>query len=216
LALHLIVIPGLTEQLAENRRKSFAASLFNRAGREAARAAAQGSRYVTHKEAGEMRRRGEELVRQGRALIRAADRLTGDDEAIVDFASLPGRSPEMRAEALYMGRRIRDRMFPGNVFGEPAWDILLALYLATLKDGPLPVEPLFKELALGSATGGRYIAFLGDCDLVAHMDTDGVEPAKAWLTSGGVRLMTRFFELTESAAPRSEIGIARRRRGRGG
>jgi hypothetical protein len=34
------------------------------------------------------------------------------------------------AERLYSNRRIRDAMFPPGLFGEPAWDLLLALYIA--------------------------------------------------------------------------------------
>jgi hypothetical protein len=37
-------------------------------------------------------------------------------------------------EKLYSDRRRRDDYFPGGLFGEPAWDLLLALFIA-LEDG---------------------------------------------------------------------------------
>lgn len=38
------------------------------------------------------------------------------------------------AEKLYSDRRRRDDYFPRGLFGEPAWDLLLALFIA-LEDG---------------------------------------------------------------------------------
>ncbi len=41
-----------------------------------------------------------------------------------------GQSLRIVAERLYAERRKRDEYFPPSLFGEPAWDLLLALFIA--------------------------------------------------------------------------------------
>ncbi|HWT14036.1 MAG TPA: hypothetical protein VN231_14880 [Allosphingosinicella sp.] len=43
---------------------------------------------------------------------------------------LPGSSLHAVAERLYSERRRRDEHFPRGIFGEPAWDMMLALFIA--------------------------------------------------------------------------------------
>ena len=137
-------------------------------------------------------------------MIRAAENLGANIEAAgtpasVDFDALPGRSPEARAEALYVGRRIRDGLFPRNVFSEPAWDILLALFLAKRSGKSLEIDAVFYECAIPVATGRRFVNYLAESDLV-EIDDDRGAP-HCVLSATGSRLLRRFFELTEGVVP---------------
>jgi predicted transcriptional regulator len=153
-----------------------------------------------------MLREGEELIRRGRALVRAAENLGASVEshysaqgASVDFSALPGRSSEGRAEALYTGRRIRDRLFPRDIFGEFAWDLLLALFLAERSGETLQIATIFSDCGITSSTGMRYVKHVEGLGLVQ------IDPAQSsgtvTLSSEGSRLIRRFFDLTEGAAP---------------
>lgn len=150
-------------------------------------------------------RDGLDLVRRGRAMVQAAENLGATldprSEPLVDFNSLPGRSPEARAEALYAGRRIRDGIFPQGVFSEPAWDIMLALFLADRSGKAINVETVFPECHIPRSTGNRHVAHLIELGLVEMRDA-GPEQS-ATLSAMGSRLIRRFFELTEGSAPAS-------------
>ena len=157
-------------------------------------------------------REGQDMVRKGRALIRAAENLGARTELDpfsepenVDFGALCGKSAEARAEALYLGRRIRDRLFPDGLFTEPAWDILLALFLAQRDGGAVVVETVFVECRLSSATGLRFIALLDELGLIDDRTSEGDARKRIALSQSGVRLMKRFFELTDipAAMPRA-------------
>ena len=155
----------------------------------------------------QMLRDGLDLVRRGRAMVRAAENLgatldpRSEHSSSVDFSSLPGRSPEARAEALYAGRRIRDGIFPQRVFGEPAWDIMLALFLGERSGKAVDIETVFPECGIPRSTGDRYVAYLVELGLVEMRGVD-LERSAA-LSAEGSRLIRRFFELTEGSAPAS-------------
>jgi hypothetical protein len=126
----------------------------------------------------------------------------------VDFASLPGRSPESRAEALYVGRRLRDSLFTDDLFGEPAWDILLSVFLAQ-REGHADTHKVLRECNVPRRTGMRYVALLIDYGLLVSRSGDD-EPMRVALSTNGMRTMRQFFELTESGVPARSASIARR------
>jgi hypothetical protein len=161
-----------------------------------------------------MLQKGAALVREGQAMIRAAENMGAradldsptawERPSSVDLGALPGKSPEPKAEALYMGRRMRDRLFPRNVFSEPAWDILLALFLAPRSDNGIKIEPVLTECEIPRETGLRYVALLEQQGLVDAQPTAGGDAKLVALSQVGMRLMKQFFELTEG------IGLMRR------
>ncbi len=116
----------------------------------------------------------------------------------IDFGSLPGASAEARAQALYFGRRVRDRMFPDGIFGEPAWDILLDLFLAHRRDQKLQVKTVCIGSQVPSSTALRHIALLEKKGLV-EQEYDVRDNRRKFLrlSTEGIRLMTRFFEMTK-------------------
>jgi len=163
-------------------------------------------------------REGLDLIRKGRAMVRAAENMGAvahlgpamDNTNSVDFASLPGRSPEARAEALYLGRRLRDGLFPRDLFGEPAWDLLLAVFLAQREGKVADAEDVLRECGVTKATGMRYVAFLIELGFVLAGSEEG-EPRELFLSTTGLRTMRRFFELTEGGVPVRKDTIERRR-----
>jgi DNA-binding MarR family transcriptional regulator len=59
------------------------------------------------------------------------------------------------ADELYEARRMRDRMLDQELFGEPAWDMLLALYCMPNRGICLGVTSLSHAARVPEATGSR-------------------------------------------------------------
>jgi DNA-binding MarR family transcriptional regulator len=57
---------------------------------------------------------------------------------------------------IYDARRSRDRMFGDKLFGEPAWDMLLALYCLPKRGELMTVTTLTYAANVPQATGHRY------------------------------------------------------------
>lgn len=64
------------------------------------------------------------------------------------------------ARALLDLRRRRDRLFSARLFGEPAWDILLDLYIARLEGRAVSVSSACAAGAVPSTTGLRWLTEL--------------------------------------------------------
>lgn len=75
---------------------------------------------------------------------------------------LKSRRPPTRKELvrlacrIYDARRTRDRMFDRKLFGEPAWDMLLALYCLPARGERLGVTSLSLAANVAQATGHRW------------------------------------------------------------
>jgi hypothetical protein len=147
------------------------------------------------------------LMRQAKALIVLAREREGEllDPTFltdtIDFDSLPGQSPERRAEALYGGRRIRNRLFPEGLFGEPAWDILLQLFLADQKGVVVTTAAVQKGANVSPESAARWIALLEEANLVTRSVPTEDDVVTARLTVDGLERMTRFFAITDGQMP---------------
>jgi hypothetical protein len=62
------------------------------------------------------------------------------------------------AEEIYLMRRARDREMPSELFGEPAWDMLLALYREN--DPALTINALHLVSGIPESTAVRWVAAL--------------------------------------------------------
>ncbi|MEL7445947.1 MAG: MarR family transcriptional regulator [Pseudomonadota bacterium] len=101
------------------------------------------------------------------------------------------------ARTLYQMRRMRGSLF-GNpdIFGEPAWDILLDLYIA-IADGK---EVSVSSACIGSAapptTGLRWLGILAESGLVVR-EHDEIDQRRVLvrLTEAAVEAMDRYFEV---------------------
>lgn len=68
-----------------------------------------------------------------------------------------------------MRRRRRAKVLPKDMFGEPAWDILLQLY-AEQQAGRLKIARLTSDLELPATTVLRWLSYLEDRQLVRRED----------------------------------------------
>ena len=110
------------------------------------------------------------IVRQAMARIDALS-------DIVDWGAT-GTSLHAVAERLYLERRKRDEHFPPGLFGEPAWDLLLALFIAREEGRELNLAQAYRAAGVGPGRGRALIGRMEAAGLIAR------NPARA----GGRRL----------------------------
>lgn len=135
----------------------------------------------------ELRRRAKDLRLRGSKMIEQAEQL----EALADLKGGAWRSLRSRdqhsfaithprttgdreegdssvwaAEASYLARRRRDRFFPTPLFGEPAWDILLDLYLAGERGTPVSISSACLAGGTAPTTGLRWLSILDEHGLI--------------------------------------------------
>jgi DNA-binding MarR family transcriptional regulator len=98
------------------------------------------------------------------------------------------------ASQLYRFRRRRDRMF-GGMFGEPAWDILLDLFVMDAKGKRVPVSSACIASGASHSTALRQIDELVRCRLVMR-ERDEHDKRRTYLTltDEGVRKMGLALE----------------------
>lgn len=111
-----------------------------------------------------------------------------------------GRSYLALARRAYAFRRKRAVIF-GNpdLFGEPAWDILLDLYIAQAEGKPVSVSSACIGSAAPSTTGLRWLGVLADEGLVVREnDSNDNRRVLVRLTSVGLTAMERYFETVEA------------------
>jgi hypothetical protein len=91
-------------------------------------------------------------------------------------------------------RRRRDAHFPPRLFGEPALDILLELFLAGLEKRPITIVDACAGAAVPSTTALRWLAILTKNGLVQHRP-DPRDPQRTFvqLTDAGRSLMQDQF-----------------------
>jgi len=137
-----------------------------------------------------------------------ADELVAIAARLRDVAAAPageaiGR-PSPRSERRYLAlarqayalRRKRADLF-GNpeLFGEPAWDILLDLYIAHGEAKPVSVSSACIGSAAPATTGLRWLGVLADEGLVVREnDPEDHRRVLVRLTRKGITAMERFFD----------------------
>jgi DNA-binding MarR family transcriptional regulator len=73
------------------------------------------------------------------------------------------------ARRRYKQRRIRDRFLGGHLFREPAWDILLDLYVAEAEGKQISISSACGAAGLPTATGLRWLAKLEKEELIERI-----------------------------------------------
>ncbi len=114
----------------------------------------------------------------------------------------PGKRPDKadQARAIYQVRRSRSAIFEHpEIFGEPAWDILLDLYIATAEGKEISVSSACIGSAVPPTTGLRWLGILADKGLILRRH-DPIDQRRVLvhLTREGLTLMDRFFETAEA------------------
>lgn len=76
----------------------------------------------------------------------------------------------LRARAVLDSRRARRRFFHPDLFGEPAWEILLALYIHDESAARLSISKLAQLIDTPLTTVVRWVSALEKADLVSRAD----------------------------------------------
>ena len=85
----------------------------------------------------------------------------------------PGEGPVVSAEAvraIIRARRLRDQFMPGDLFADPAWDILLDLLQAEIIQHRVPVSSLCIASAVPATTALRWIRTMTDRHLLLRRE----------------------------------------------
>ncbi|WP_380785427.1 transcriptional regulator [Sphingomonas sp. R86521] len=108
----------------------------------------------------------------------------------------PGSTLVEVARRLYRLRKRRDAELGNSLFSEPAWDILLDLFISDYDDRQLSVSAVCIGARAPSATALRYLSLLQDAGLVERIRdaTDG-RRSHVTLTMTGRRRMTNLLAM---------------------
>lgn len=74
------------------------------------------------------------------------------------------------ARRILRARRLRERHLPKSMFGEPAWDMLLVLYVADRAETRQTISRLKLESCTSGTTSLRWLKFLERCKFVQRRD----------------------------------------------
>ncbi len=109
---------------------------------------------------------------------RIADALAGLAAAAEAEEPAPISAPMVRR--LIRLRRDRDRHFPGELFADPAWDMLLDLAAARMERTDVPVSSLCLAAAVPTTTALRWIRSLSEAGLLVRR-TDAADARRAFI-----------------------------------
>ena len=93
-------------------------------------------------------------------------------------------------------RAVRDSVFPPELFGEPAWDLLLALYIAAGDQYRLKVTAACAESNVPESTALRWLSSLAEAGLIRY-DPNPTDARSRYvaLSSPGITMMDRLLQL---------------------
>lgn len=100
-----------------------------------------------------------------------------------------------KARAMIRARRARDRFFRPDIFGEPAWDMLLDLAAAAAEGRDVAVSSLCIAAAVPTTTALRWIRSLSDAGMFERRD-DPNDARRAFVTLSAETMaaMARYLE----------------------
>ncbi|BEU99520.1 MarR family transcriptional regulator [Novosphingobium olei] len=115
------------------------------------------------------------------------------------------------AKKLYRDRRRRAEMFDADLFGEPAWDMLLDLFIAACEDRQVSTTSACIGANVPVATGLRWIQLLENQGLIARR-ADPRDARRVWisLTASARRRLRTYFasSLQQPGRPANAAGAA--------
>ncbi len=126
----------------------------------------------------------------------------------------PGREGEEEGEApidaafvraIIRARRMRDQYFQGELFADPAWDMLLDLMAARLEKNRVAVSSLCIAAAVPATTALRWIKTLTDRGLLVRAaDPQDGRRVYIELSDGAARALASYLRAAQRIAP---VGI---------
>ena len=99
-------------------------------------------------------------------------------------------------------RRNRDQFFSGELFADPAWDILLELYAARLGQQKISVGSLCLGAAVPGTTALRWISLLESKNLIERK-ADPMDGRRFHLSlsNSGLEAMASYFKSVSDGTP---------------
>lgn len=123
-----------------------------------------------------------------------------------DDARIPPVSPQAVAVAreLYAVRRRRLRHLPADLMGEPAWDMLLDLFLAAAEQRRVPTTSACIGAHVPPTTALRWLRIMEGRGLVER-EQDGSDGRRTFvrLSAAGIRAMEPFLEAAGASLARA-------------
>ena len=102
-----------------------------------------------------------------------------------------------RAQEEFENRRRRIKIFGRKMFGEPAWDMLLALYINDHAGPRQTVGSLIENAGMVPSTGKRWIEFLVDNGFIARdKHPNDARTHFVFLTDRARALLRSYFSVT--------------------
>lgn len=126
-----------------------------------------------------------------------------EEVASIPASQLPGQPvTEKDIRALLKLRRSRDKFFDGELFADPAWDILLELYAARLGQRRVSVGSLCLGAAVPATTALRWISLL-ERKALLERNADPMDGRRFYLSlsSSGLEAMARYFNIVPNGTP---------------
>lgn len=162
-----------------------------------------GANQIIGAEASRLRSLAAELQAIAAALLPAIDPIGADEAAPPapdpsDYTLLgPAEQDHIvnLARSFYRGRRLRSDIFnDGQLFGEPAWDMLLDLFIAEADGKQLSITAACIGAAVPTSTALRWLVILEDRGLVRR-ENDPSDARRVFLhlTGDGYASMMNYF-----------------------
>lgn len=127
-------------------------------------------------------------------LGRVAD--TTDAEPAI-AASSPQQALATQAAALLRQRQLRKKFLPADLFREPGWDMLIAIYIADRNGHPMNVKSLVAMVDAPATTSQRWIDHLDRLGLVSRAtDTLDRRRIEVSLTHAGQSALEAYLSAT--------------------
>ncbi|MGV1681714.1 winged helix DNA-binding protein [Sphingopyxis sp. NJF-3] len=125
---------------------------------------------------------------------------SGPDEPASEAGDIPllgGNEQDQLAaiaQSEFHNRRRRDSLIRYDLFAEPAWDMLLDLYIQHHRGQPVTIDRLCTAAATASTTALRWLGLLIEKELVIRSSTaeeDGI--VRVALSERGIGEMERYL-----------------------
>jgi hypothetical protein len=134
--------------------------------------------------AGEFSSRADRIIASGRAVTRAGG---GDPSMPADLVA--------QARVQLAVRKARRRYFPADLFHEPAWEMLLALFIIYQTDHSMNVKALVSCSDAPATTSQRWIDHLHKSGLIDRVtDTADRRRIDISLSDRGYEAMVRYLK----------------------
>jgi hypothetical protein len=134
--------------------------------------------------------------------------LSQDDTAAAAVASLDAREGGAEAveaaqiRAVIRARRMRDHFFRGELFADPAWDMLLDLFAARLEKNRVAVSSLCIAAAVPPTTALRWIKSLCDQGIFVRVaDPEDGRRVFIELADSAAAALESYFQAVQRVTP---------------